>query len=627
MFFLRVVYVKKKLVSLRDKLNNISKSNRSIRLLKKYNKWTFDLSELHKNAQDPLEILEKLRSNQGQTIVTARSSDDVSMQQSKKLTSLYRNIKSIEEETGLYELYLGYPFIEGCLADGTYIRAPLFLYPVELKRVKKADIQWDALPVNDQQPQVNRTFFLAFQKLNEIYFPDDFFDQVEELAQEDNPEGILEFLQGYHFNISDNRTEYLEQIEDYKRDEIPVFNRNSFRLNNQAVIGHFPQGDSAILKDYNEFIDLVEEDQDLGKVSDFLNLQAMTTDFNSDQLPSDKPFIERVNHEKLKFLVLDTDASQEKIIDILEEQDGLVVHGPPGTGKSQVIVNMIANAMAKGERVMLVTQKRAALDVVYERLDSLQLSNHVALLHDEKNDRKSLYSKINSNLNQSNQLEDIYYEHESLSDQIIRTEDEMNQVTKAIFTPQEHGYRAYDLYGFSKPYKDQETIIDVKSILKSINKSNIDDILASVATYANYFETFDGNNNPVSDRKPFHETTLADRMALIETLQKSIDHSKEITNYLDHFEDEEITPAYSLSIDKKVEKIYDDLNTNEQRTLQKLRLWLWTSFTGKTIIEDLLDGDKFRGLNSKEWPKLRKIYLFYMNYLREAVNYLKKCKI
>lgn len=53
-------------------------------------------------------------------------------------------------------------------------------------------------------------------------------------------------------------------------------------------------------------------------------------------------------------------------------------------------------------------------------------------------------------------------------------------------------------------------------------------------------------------------------MALIETLQKSIDHSKEITNYLDHFEDEEITPAYSLSIDKKVEKIYDDLNTNEQ---------------------------------------------------------------
>lgn len=50
--------MKKKLVSLRDKLNNISKSNRSIRLLKKYNKWTFDLSELHKNAQDPLEILE-----------------------------------------------------------------------------------------------------------------------------------------------------------------------------------------------------------------------------------------------------------------------------------------------------------------------------------------------------------------------------------------------------------------------------------------------------------------------------------------------------------------------------------------------------------------------------------------
>lgn len=54
--------MKKKLVSLRDKLNNISKSNRSIRLLKKYNKWTFDLSELLKMLKNPLEILEKLRS-------------------------------------------------------------------------------------------------------------------------------------------------------------------------------------------------------------------------------------------------------------------------------------------------------------------------------------------------------------------------------------------------------------------------------------------------------------------------------------------------------------------------------------------------------------------------------------
>ncbi|MGP4072883.1 AAA domain-containing protein [Piscibacillus sp. B03] len=602
--------MKEKLVSLRDKLNNISKSNRSIRLLKKYNKWTFDLYELNKIGLTPDEVLTQLLQNYSKTIVKVNHSKEETLNLSKKLTTLYRNINSIEEETGLYDLYLGYPFIEGSMADGTYIRAPLFLHPYKLNRFKKGNIEWKVDPITDQPPQINRTLFLALQKLNEMYFPEQFYDEAEELAKSGDLSSWSEWLKKFNLNLSVNETEQLQPIDDYRKEEIPTFSRNSFRLNNQAVIGHFAQGDSAILKDYDDFIELLEEDEDLGIVDDFLNVEVVKNDDSTDSLPSDKNFKEQVEHETSKSLVLDTDASQEKIIDLLEVEKGMVVHGPPGTGKSQVIVNMIANAMAKGQKVMLVTQKRAALDVVYQRLDALNLSSNVALLHDEKNDRKKLYNKISNILNRSQTLEDVKQEHKNISEQIIKTEEEMNQVTKALFTPQGHGFRAYDLYGLSKPYKDQETVIDLREVLPGINKNNLDDILNDVGTYADYFESFDGVNNPVNDRKPFNNTEIADRMKLVEILQKLTDDSSKIVEYLEHFNDEDITPAYSLGIDSKLEKVYDDLNTNEEKTLQKLRLWLWTSFTGKTIIEDLLDGDKFKGLSSKEWPKLRESLAF-----------------
>ena len=66
---------------------------------------------------------------------------------------------------------------------------------------------------------------------------------------------------------------------------------------------------------------------------------------------------------------------------------GLVVQGPPGTGKSQLIANLVAAAIADGRRVLVVCQKRAALDVVAERLGTAGLREPVAIVHDVQRDR------------------------------------------------------------------------------------------------------------------------------------------------------------------------------------------------------------------------------------------------
>ncbi|MGP4077442.1 AAA domain-containing protein [Halobacillus sp. K22] len=600
--------MKEKMVLLRDRLNDLSRRNRSIRMLKLYDKWTFDISELKKINVNPEEYLRDLLDKKEKTFVKQSHDQEEAMVLSKKLTTLFRNLNAIEEETGLYDLYAGYPFIDGTMTDGTYIRAPLFLYPVRLNKEKKHGVEWKVEPIPDETPQLNRSLFLALQKLSDLHVPELIYEEAEEKAASMDLENLAEWLEGYGMNVEPLLDENIKEVESYRKEDIPVVPKGRFRLQHQAVIGHFPQGNSAILKDYEQFMEKIEnEDESLGLVSELLDIGKDQETESVDRLPTAalSSSEDKVSKEKSKFLVLDTDASQEHIIDSLEHEKGIVVHGPPGTGKSQVIVNMIANAVANEQRVMLVTQKRAALDVVYQRLDSLGLSANAALLHDEKNDRNALYRKLNQQLSNEVSYKDLENELESLSARIVQTEEELDNIAQGLYEVQPHGYRAYDLYAIGKPAKEQEEIVELDQVLGELNKDNLNDVLMKIFSYGRYYSRFGAGDYPLKDRKSFGKLEMKDRVKIVELLDRVIQEAENSIGYLDHFEEEDITPAYSWEVDDKIAKIYDDLNEDDKKTLQKLRLWMWTTFTGKTIVEDLLGGDKFRGMSSKEWPKLK----------------------
>lgn len=98
--------------------------------------------------------------------------------------------------------------------------------------------------------------------------------------------------------------------------------------------------------------------------------------------------------ESSKWLVEKSDPSQERVIWSQKANSLVVLQGPPGTGKSQTIVNIVADALAQKKTVMVVCQKRSAIEVVHKRLSAVGLGELAVLVDDIDKDRLKVVRRI-----------------------------------------------------------------------------------------------------------------------------------------------------------------------------------------------------------------------------------------
>ncbi len=108
---------------------------------------------------------------------------------------------------------------------------------------------------------------------------------------------------------------------------------------------------------------------------------------NRDAMPDDPP-------PEDEFLILDADGSQSRVINAALQGQNLVVVGPPGTGKSQTIANLIATLAAQGKSALFVAEKRAAIDAVTKRLKSAGLEDLVLDLHEGVRSRRDTAAQL-----------------------------------------------------------------------------------------------------------------------------------------------------------------------------------------------------------------------------------------
>jgi hypothetical protein len=146
-----------------------------------------------------------------------------------------------------------------------------------------------------------------------------------------------------------------------------------------------------------------------------------------------------------EFLVLDADASQSYAVNCAVGGADLVIEGPPGTGKSQTIANLIASLSARGVRTLFVAEKRAAIDAVLDRLGKVRLADLVLDLHDGAGSKRKLAADLARTLSLTASIAkpDLTAQHEALA----HHRHTLTTRAGALHVPREAwGLSVYDLY-------------------------------------------------------------------------------------------------------------------------------------------------------------------------------------
>lgn len=138
---------------------------------------------------------------------------------------------------------------------------------------------------------------------------------------------------------------------------------------------------------------------------------------------------------------LPSDSSQTAASLAAAEGHDFVVIGPPGTGKSQTIANMIANCLAVGKTVLFVAEKTAALDVVYRRLREHGLGNHCIELHSSKSDRRHFLDQLKASWEHGGRTDAS--EWVAVNERLRLRRDELNAYVEALHRSYPNGWTPY----------------------------------------------------------------------------------------------------------------------------------------------------------------------------------------
>ena len=119
-----------------------------------------------------------------------------------------------------------------------------------------------------------------------------------------------------------------------------------------------------------------------------------------DGLPDEKD-VDKIEVPEKTYQVLDADSSQRVSIEYALRGQSFVMKGPPGTGKSQTIANIIAECIANGKSVLFVSDKMAALEVVYKRLSEVGLAHFCLELHSSKANKQQVVAELKRSLDEN----------------------------------------------------------------------------------------------------------------------------------------------------------------------------------------------------------------------------------
>ena len=331
------------------------------------------------------------------------------------LIKLYRSAKSDLEEGGANTLYLALGFLEWKkdVGDARSYRAPLILLPVSLKRSSaRADMKLSAHPDDAR-------FNMTLLELLKTDFGLAIGGLDGDLPTDESGIDVQGIWNHIRHAIKDSP---------------------GFEVREDVVLGIFSFSKYLMWKDLVDRADQLKENAVVKHL-----IERGTEKFSGgDGLPemARPETLDRDIDLSDLYAPLPADSSQLAAVVASGQGHNFVLDGPPGTGKSQTIANMIAHNLALGRRVLFVSEKRAALDVVYRRLEAVGLGDFCLELHSHKSSKAEVLRQLGEAWDAKGALSSDEWQRETT--RLTQLRDELNGFTQALHKVHSNGLTIHD---------------------------------------------------------------------------------------------------------------------------------------------------------------------------------------
>lgn len=359
----------------------------------------------------------------------------------KTLKTLIRKSKSAMDETGASTLYL-------CLGLLTYTRK---------KGKIKGTAPFMVLPIKKfTKDKMGYTYTISFD-IDDLMLNQTFFEYYKL-----EHEGV-DFSALYNVTLADG---YMNIVRTFKNN-----NTENIALDESAFFVA-----NLTFSHYIMWLDVRKRKEDLRRNQVIQSIIANKNMVNEIPEFIDKPVDEIEKYENFA-APLPYDSTQLRAILECGAGRSFILDGPPGTGKSQTIVNMIVNAFYHGKTVLFVAEKKAALDVVSDRLEKIQLGRFCLELHSNKANKDDFYKKLADSMDMGPTKDPIDFDKKC--EELDSRRNHLLKIINSMHLANEYYLSFYDAIVTKKSLEDEGNYASItfnENFLLGMNSKKHDEI-------------------------------------------------------------------------------------------------------------------------------------------------------
>ena len=442
----------------------------------------------------------------------------------KTLLTLKNKARVYMENKGMNALYMAFGFLnwQENGAEGDELRSPLVLLPVTISQ--DSIISPVVITKTDDDPLGNNALQQRLKKDFDIEIPD--------------------------FDAEENLNTYLKKIQN-------ICSSHHLGWNVEMNTVQIMMVSYLKMAVYN---DMEKHEKEISTNPVVKALNGSSGAVNYKNIPKSGSIDHDSADPKTVYSVVDADSSQQDAIELAKSGTSFVLQGPPGTGKSQTITNIIAELLGQGKKVLFVSEKMAALEVVYKRLSTAGLGDFCLTLHDPDAKRKDIIDQLAVSVKLAGSKVDASKKARENLDLLMITRSKLDTYVKELHTEiKPLGETIFHINGYLSELDDYPDIdyapADPEKITsRQFNeKLNIIKEFAAIIKISGYQKNNPWNGcNPNKVTHQFRQKFLADAEELSDLMYFGLEIIEEISSLIIYGE-----PVIDIKLGKDIEKIID----------------------------------------------------------------------